>query len=178
MRGIRSIPAVLFSLISFIIFPAAYASAMLGASLAQESVNTKLSNRPVYRHAYYLFLSDKTESCEDCYVPLLITQTPIEKIANTETIENAILIITYERDSIWQIVGAIAIKRTDLQDLAARRIRVRDKGYRYQEITAAEVIELLENPSGTIPISRPVIPQTPINLSEIISDFKSRSREH
>jgi len=109
-----------------------------------------------YRHAYYLFLSDAPVMCEACYVPLLVTVDPLEEIAKKPEGAACVLITTYERDSIWQINGMVQVKRADIQT-APRSIRVRSRNYRYQEIAAAEVLRLLENPMGTIPISRPLL---------------------
>jgi len=111
---------------------------------------------PAYRHAYYLFLSDTPVMCEACYVPLLITVDPLEEIAKQPEGAACVLITTYERDSIWQINGMVQVKRADIE-AAPRTIRVRNRNYRYQEITAAEVLRLFEKPMGTIPISRPLL---------------------
>lgn len=129
-------------------------------------------NRPVYQHAYYLFLADAPKGCEDCYIPLLITQTALEELQQVEVIGDAVLIITYERDSIWEIEPPMTIGRADI-NLAARKIRLKDRSYRYQEITPAEVVKLLENPTGRIPISRPTAPPSQNSLADILSDFKS-----
>jgi hypothetical protein len=50
-------------------------------------------------HAYYLFLAAAPQSCEDCSVPLLITQRPLEDVSSSRR-DDAVLITTYERDSI------------------------------------------------------------------------------
>src|SRR5206468_3147975 len=42
-----------------------------------------------------------------------------------------------------------------------RTLRLRDKRYRYQEISPREVVRLLENPRGAIPIGRPMTPALP-----------------
>lgn len=110
-----------------------------------------------YRHAYYLFLDGAGSGCEACYVPLLITQNTLEKIAAGGASEESVLIITYERDSIWQNKGAVPLNAAHIES-AARLIHLNARKYRYQEISIAEALKLLENPMGSIPISRPAAP--------------------
>lgn len=112
---------------------------------------------PGYRHAYYLFLAGTPNGCEDCYVPLLITSEPLEQIAKAPGETPCLLLITYERDSIWHDDGLLSLKAADIEVLP-RILRLRSRKYRYQEITSAEVVKLLENPMGAIPISRPFLP--------------------
>lgn len=108
---------------------------------------------PAYRHGYYLFLADPPVACEACYVPLLITTDSLEEIAKRPEGQSCVLITTYERDSIWQVNGMIQVKPADLE-APPRIVRVRNRRYRYQEVRAAEILHLLENPLGAIPISR------------------------
>ena len=80
-------------------------------------VGLSLFNRPAtgapqgspapYKHAYYLFLEGGGTGCEECYVPLLITRNSLEQIAAAGKFEEGLLIITYERDSIWQGKGKV-----------------------------------------------------------------------
>jgi hypothetical protein len=49
----------------------------------------------------------------------------------------------------------------------------KEVSFRYQEVIPAEVIKLLEHPEGTIPLSRNVIFNAPLDRQGIISDFKS-----
>ena len=108
---------------------------------------------PAYRHGYYLFLDNPPVACEACYVPLLITGDSLEETAKRPEGRSGVLITTYERDSICQVNGMVQIKPADIE-AAPRIIRVRNRRYRYQEVTAGEILRLLENPLGTIPISR------------------------
>lgn len=127
-----------------------------------------------FRHAYYLFLSDPPVMCEQCYVPLLLTAAPLEVIAKSSGGQDADLITTYERDSIYVQNGIVHLAASDI-DAAPRTIRVRKRNYRYQEITAAEVISLFEHPMGTIPVSRTFfhsdLPPGP-GLQELIAAFR------
>jgi len=66
-----------------------------------------------YRHAYYLFLNGAGSGCEACYVPLLITQNTLESVA-AGTLQEGMLIITYERDSIWQSKGTLSLHAKDI----------------------------------------------------------------
>jgi hypothetical protein len=121
------------------------------------TVPPRAGDRPIYRHAYYLFLADTPRGCEDCYVPLLITTEPLEQVARAKGSEACVVIITYERDSIWHDDGIVSLEPRDIE-AASRIVHLGDRKYRYQEISSAEVLKLLENPMGTISISRPMLP--------------------
>jgi len=129
----------------------------------------------IYRHGYYLFLADPPVACEACYVPLLLTAGPLEEIAKSSGGRDADLITTYERDSIFQMNGIVHVAPADIE-AAPRTVRVRNRNYRYQEITAAEILHLLEHPHGTIPISRPMLhsdlPPGP-GLDALIAAFRA-----
>jgi hypothetical protein len=101
------------------------------------------------RHAYYLYI-DGPAGCEACYVPLLITAQPLESLKSDES---AFLIVTYERDSIWEVKGPVAVSPHDVES-QPRRIRFQGKQYRFQSVPAAEARRLLQHPEGTIPIHR------------------------
>ena len=64
-----------------------------------------------------------------------------------------VVVVTYERDSIWQTIGAACIEASAI-DPRTRTLRMNDRSYRHQEIAPGEVLHQLENPSGSIPISR------------------------
>jgi len=127
-----------------------------------------------YKHAYYLFLEGGS-GCEECYVPLLITRNSLEQVAQGGRFEDGVLIVTYERDSIWQDKGKVALYAAHILN-QERIVRLSGKRYRYQEISAGEVLKLLESPKGTIPISRPQGTGIPANspiLAEFIASFKN-----
>ena len=127
-----------------------------------------------YKHAYYLFLDGGGTGCQACYVPLLITQNSLDQIAAGGRFEEGILIITYERDSIWQGKGRVSLNAHILS--RERIVRLDDNRYRYQEISTEEVLKLLENPMGTIPISRVTVLVMPIDgpsLADLIKAFKT-----
>ena len=133
------------------------------------------SDQPIYRHAYYLFLAGNARGCEECYVPLLITVEPLEQVANAPAKERCVLITTYERNSIWHNEGTVTVAAGDIE-AAQRIVSLRERKYRYQEISSAEALRLLMNPMGTIPISRPMLPKAEVrgpSLEELISDFRS-----
>jgi len=128
-----------------------------------------------YRHAYYLFLAGMPNGCEDCYVPLLITKDPLDQLAKATSKADCVLITTYERDSIWQNEGMIAVTPGDIE-AAARIVHLRGRKYRYQEIGSAEALKLLENPLGTIPISRPMLPKAASSgpsIEDLAAAFRS-----
>ena len=113
--------------------------------------------------------------CEECYVPLLITRSSLNQIAAEDKVESGLLIITYERDSIWQDKGKVALYAVHILG-RERVVRLNGKRYRYQEISAGEVLKLLENHMGTIPISRPRGTGMPADspvLAELIAAFKN-----
>jgi hypothetical protein len=134
--------------------------------------------RPFYRYGYYLFLADPTHGCEACYVPLLITSEPLEQIARSQTKVQGVWIITYERDSIWQMDGTVDLVSGTIE-APARKVRVKGRNYRYQQAPAADVLKLLQHPVGTLPISRPFIVNTIApggSLEELISNFRTLLR--
>jgi hypothetical protein len=127
-----------------------------------------------YRHAYYLFLEGGGSGCEECYVPLLITSNTLEQIAAAGRFEEGLLIITYERDSIWQGKGKVSLQAAHILS-KERTVRLNTKKYRYQEISREEVLKLLENPMGAIPISRPQgtgMPADGPSVADLIKAFK------
>jgi hypothetical protein len=147
---------------------------LLAASLgASKQLSAAANGRPAYRHAYYLFLAEQRKGCEDCYVPLLITAEPLEQFAKVKGSQTGVLVITYERDSVWREDGIVPFATSDIE-AAPPVIHLRGRRYRYQEISPAEVLKLLENPRGTIAISRPYLPPANLpgpSLKELISDF-------
>jgi len=144
-------------------------------SSAGSAQQNRTNAGPAYRHAYYLFLADPPHACEACYVPLLLTIAPLEDAAKNPGGQEGDLITTYERDSIYQLNGMVHVASRDVE-AAPRTVRVRERNYRYQEITAAEVLRLFENPEGTIPVSRPFLhsdlPPGP-SIERLIADFRA-----
>jgi hypothetical protein len=136
------------------------------------------ASRIAYEHAYYLFLSGVPNACEACYVPLLVSQNSLEEIARGREAQHCVFAYTYERNSIWEIRGAMPVDAGAIET-QPRIIRVNGESYRYQEISPNEVLELLEKPDGTIPISRPLITNKIVpgaSLSELIADFRALLR--
>lgn len=132
-------------------------------------------DRIAYKHAYYLFLASVPTGCQACYVPLVITQLSLEEIANGKAAVHCVFLFTYERDSIWEMKGAAPIDPTAIET-APRTIHVNGNSYRYQEISPSEVLRLLENPGGTIAISRTMIMNKAVpgaSLPELIADFRA-----
>jgi len=109
------------------------------------------------RHAYFLFRSGKSEGCADCYVPLLLSAAPLE--SSSPATPEFEVIVTYERDSIWEIRDRLAVI-TEVEP-KARTLRLDGRPYRYQEVSPDEAIRLLKNPLGSIPISRPGLVDAP-----------------
>ncbi len=120
------------------------------------ALHTALGAQNRYQCSYYLFEVPATVTgCSDCYVPLVVTQWPIEAQRDQEVA----VITTYERDSIWQMQRQV-LKHSDLEiEIQIRRIKFAGKTYRYQLVSNAEAVRLLKNPLGTIPIHRIWHPQ-------------------
>jgi len=133
------------------------------------------AGRIAYKHAYYLFLSGVPNGCEVCYVPLLVSRHSLEEIAQGSEAQHCVFAYTYERNSIWEIKGAVPVDAGAIE-AQPRIIRVNGRSYRYQEISPSEVLELLEKPNGTIPISRPLLINKMVpgaSLGELIADFRA-----
>jgi hypothetical protein len=128
-----------------------------------------------HHHGYYLFLAGTPSGCEDCYIPLLLTPKSLEELKKSPTATDCVLITTYERDSIWHYDGLLGIRPSDI-DEAERKVRILNRTYRFQEIGVPEILKVLENPSGKIPISRPVLPsklRPGPDLKELIPEFRA-----
>ena len=124
-------------------------------------------------HVCYLFLADAPGGCEDCYIPLLVTQPSLEEVASSGIDGTTVLITTYERDSIWMVERGILLLAADVS-ARERRIRFRGRLYRYQEIAPAEALRLLEKPEGTIPIHRLVSVPDRKSLEDLIAALRGR----
>jgi hypothetical protein len=122
-------------------------------------------------HAYYLFLAGAPQSCEDCYVPLLVMPQALEEVAASGRDTTIVLITTYERDSIWKVERGASLAAADVS-AAERIVRLRGRRYRYQEIAPAEVLRLLERPEGTVPIHRVMPIPDKKSLADLIAAFR------
>jgi hypothetical protein len=150
--------------------------AVLAASaslLGQTQGSRPPSAPPAYRHAYYLFLAQPSESCEACYVPLLLTSMRLDDRAQNTRFE-ACVVTTYERDSISRIERAVPMSPSDVTP-GSRQVQVKERTYRYQEVTASEVLRLLEKPEGTIAIHRTLEMRVPSSdeLADLIASFRA-----
>jgi hypothetical protein len=131
------------------------------AAVAFSSLACAAANGSAFSHVYYLFIV-RPKGCEECYVPMVITREPIDaKRLATGNMDN-VAIITYERDSIWEIKKEPAKFELPLEHaaVALRQLRWNGSDYRYQEVDKGEALRLLRNPMGTVPISRPMPPVT------------------
>jgi hypothetical protein len=125
-------------------------------------------------HAYYLYLGGVPQGCEDCYVPLLITQRPLGEVASSGRDGAAVLITTYERDSIWKLERDVPLAAADIS-AAERVVRLRGRRYRWQEVAPAEVLRLLEKPEGSIPIHRVTPVPDKKSLEDLVAAFRGRN---
>ena len=125
-------------------------------------------------HAYYLFLADAPQGCEDCYVPLLITQKPLGEVASSGRDSAVVLITTYERDSIWKLDRDVPLAAADVSAVE-RVVRLRGRRYRWQWVAPAEVLRLLEKPEGSIPIHRVTPVPGKKALEDLIAAFRGRN---
>ncbi len=106
------------------------------------------------RHAYYLF-------GEDGSIPLLLTSNPLEQVAKGRNEGESVLVMTYERDSVFFVKQGVRVASGDVKRLE-RHVRLQPfleprsaSWYRYQEVALAEVRHLLQHPGGTIPVHGP-----------------------
>jgi hypothetical protein len=125
------------------------------------------------RHAYYLFLADPPQGCEDCYVPLLVVPQALEEVASSGQSATVVLITTYERDSIWKVERGVSLAAADIA-ARERLVRLRGRRYRFQEIAPAEVLRLLEKPEGTVPIHRVTPVPDRKSLEDLIAAFRGQ----
>jgi len=130
-------------------------TATIGSASSKETQAANPVGGTFYRYGYYLYLADAPHGCEDCYVPLLITPEPLERISDQAGIRG-VWIVTYERDSIYQMAGTVDLDR-GMVEPPARKVKVNGHTYRYQAAPAVEVLRLLQYPKGTIPVSRPLV---------------------
>jgi len=152
-------------------------TATIGPATNKETQAANPVGGPFYRYGYYLYLADAPHGCEDCYVPLLITPEPLERISDQAAIQG-VWIVTYERDSIYQMAGTVDLDHTMVES-PARKIRVNGHTYRYQAAPAVEVLRLLQYPKGTIPVSRPLVSNKVApggSLQELMSNYHTLLR--
>jgi hypothetical protein len=129
-----------------------------------------------YRHGYYLFVVGPETQGQDRTIPMLLTSNALEQVAEGRPEQQSVLVITYERDSVFYVKSDIQIPANDVRPLE-RQVRVQvglepqsTRWYRYQEVSAAEVHRLLEHPQGTIPVHRPGPSREKLNA--ILSAFR------
>ena len=152
------------------------ANAAASALLAPTAPTPTAPPGGAFRHAYYLFLIQRPVGCEDCYVPLLFTSHPLEELAKQKRDETCVVVPTYERDSIVGFERDVPVPSSAVEP-RGRQLRLRERLYRYQEVSAPEVLRLLEHPEGTIPISRTsqmAVP-APGRLKDLIASFRGRN---
>jgi hypothetical protein len=116
-----------------------------------------------WNYSYYLFeLPLENEGCSDCYIPLLVT----EKLFASDSNQEAVVIITSERDSIWNFRQQLTKITGESIDEPSRKIRFEGKNYRCQRVPNDETVSLLQNPFGRIPIHR-IFPPIPYQMEQI-----------
>lgn len=104
------------------------------------------------RHAYVLLAEGSSTDCERCYVPLLLTRDRIAPGVG----QRGYLVVTYRRDSVWEI-GDEPVRLREI-DEGRRTVRIGEIRYRYVEIHASEARRLLQQPEGGLPVHRPGAP--------------------
>jgi hypothetical protein len=102
---------------------------------------------------------------------LLVAASTLEEVAASGGNTTVVLITTYERDSIWKIERGVPLAAADVRG-GERVVLLRARRYRYQEIRPAEVLRLLENPHGSIPIHRTIPVPGRESLEDLISAFR------
>lgn len=146
--------------------------ALLAVALIATVVGTAVAAEKPYRHCYYLFAM-RPEPGENEYIPLVISREDLAAGAPLK----AALVMTYERDSIWEISrNPVEVKSPDPRSVAARHVEMRGQRYRYQEIPREEALKLLKSPEGKLPISRlhaPVTPSVEPLRDELVRDLQA-----
>jgi len=142
-------------------------------ALCSASSAIELDKTNVYTNAYYLFLAEPSRGCEDCYIPLLFTLRALEAVVEGQPIADCILLVTYERDSIWTVQNSPLTIDLKAVSKPERKISINQRTYRYQAVTKEEVLALLRKPGGTVPLSRPFFEThyDPKVLQRLISNF-------
>jgi hypothetical protein len=155
-----------------------------GASLCEVDPNDHAPGEPLYRFGYYLVLLDTPVACERCYVPLLMSPEPFDSISTRKGSVNVVSIVTYERDSIWQMKGR-ALITADAIDRSSHTLHFRGRNYRYELAPANDLVHFLEHPPGTLPVSRPFMSQIEVpggRLGDLVADlhtlFRVRERRN
>jgi hypothetical protein len=126
--------------------------------------------------AYYLFLAGAPQGCEDCYVPLLVAEQPLPEVAASGRDITIILITTYERDSVWKVERGVSLAARDVSP-DERVVRLQGRRYRYQEIPPGEVLRLMENPEGRVPIHRAAPVPDRKSLEDLVVAFRELHRQ-
>ena len=72
---------------------------------------------------------------------------------------------------VWKVERGVRLAAADVS-ARERRVRVRGRRYRYQEVAPAEVLRLLDKPEGTIPIHRLVSVPDRKSLEDLIAAFR------
>jgi hypothetical protein len=147
---------------------------ILESPFSPTAFRSDASTRAPYKQAYYLFLVSPAHGHKLYDVPLLITQETLEEIASSKRPVLGVLILTYEREPIWEVKRVMPIDPAEIE-VQPRIMHAGSTFYRYQEIARDDVLKLLENPLGTIPISRPFIRHKLVpraSVSELIADFR------
>lgn len=118
-----------------------------------------------YKKQYFTYWLTRFDSNE--YVDLLIAKQPVESFSRFkfDTQESlfdaeAIIVTTYAKDSIWNtdfkpFKQVVSIKKVDA---SKQLVVLNQKKYQYSIASLREVINLLENPEGTIAIHRILSP--------------------
>lgn len=134
----------------------------------------KAADDSPFKCAYYLYeISVSSSGCSGCYIPVLVTRQPLQKDTEVE----AAVIITYERDSIWELKSEpAAIKKGAVTD-ASKHILFDGKKYRFQAVDTLEILKLLKNPMGEIPIHRQKKPDIEQPLGKtLLRDLDSKTQ--
>lgn len=118
--------------------------------LSPTSTPAGADSPPPYRYSYYLFGIPAPGTGDDAYLPLLMTREPIDQGDGPE----AAVLVTYERDGLWKLEPRTEALEPGAVEPKARRVNFRGKPYRYQLVSNAEAVRLLEHPEGAIPPHR------------------------
>ena len=143
-----------------------------GVLLARRSCRESSARSAHVQPRVHLFIAPPADVCESCYIPLLLTSKPLDEFARENQDQTCVVITTYERDSIVTVERTVPVSPDDVKT-KERHIRFRGRVYRYQEISAIEVLRLLEHPEGTIPIHRIIGTPSRDALEDLVASFRT-----
>ena len=116
------------------------------------------------------------------YVDLVLTRRPLNDLARLPADSNqpiwecgAIIVWTYAKDSIWNIDGKPFKPLARVERVEADSITINGQPFKHVQADLKDVIRLLDNPKGKIPIHRTHAPVS--GQEEVVKKLSQRLRK-